>query len=278
MPELSALPGAVIAHGLDLAKGSPLAGADPGRLRVVLLGSLSPQKGLSLFEQALPEISAIADFFLIGCGESGRRFAGRRGVRIREHYQRGELAKQLEAVRPHAGLLLSCVPETYSYTLSELLPFGIPVLATRVGSFVDRIEDGRTGFLFDPEPTAVVSAIRTVDADRARLDAVRHAVGMQAGRDLGAMTRDYHALLPLPPVRPTAEFAVQVQASEPRAFSVDPAATYAAALRGFIGYSVAKLEGSPRVPQRLRVLLLSLLRAWRALASGLRSVRLSLWP
>ena len=273
MPGLAGVPGRVVPHGVDLPASDPLAGSDGDRLRVALLGSLSAAKGLALLEETLADLAQVADVFLLGCGEPGRRFEGRRGVTVIRRYARGELAGHLAAIRPHLGLLLSTVPETYSYTLSELWHFGIPVLATRVGSFLDRIEEGRNGFLFDPRGDALLAAVRAIDGDRGRLAAVREGLRHQAGRDLGAMTRDYHALLPLPAGRPAARSTLRAPARLAGVVHVSPTATYAEALGAFVRYTLAKLQASPRLPAWLRAFVVAALRARRSLADRLRGLR-----
>ena len=60
-------------------------------------------------------------------------------------YELGELPAILERIRPDLGLLLSIRLETFSYTLSELTELGIPVAATNLGSFRERIKHGETG-------------------------------------------------------------------------------------------------------------------------------------
>ena len=52
-----------------------------------------------------------------------------------------EAEEAAEQILSDAGLL-SVVPETFSYTLSEMQQLDIPVIATRVGSLEERITDG----------------------------------------------------------------------------------------------------------------------------------------
>lgn len=271
MPALSGVPARVIPHGLGLPPSPPLAGTDHERLRLVIPGKLSWAKGLSLLERALPVLGEFADVHLLGCGIEGRPFARIPGIFIIEHYARGQFDAELTLIRPHLGLLSSLVPETFSYTLSELNHYGIPVLATRVGSFVDRIEEDATGFFHAPDAESLIAAVRALDANRDRLAAVRDRLRQAPARDLAAMVSDYHTLLPLPPVgAPSLGLGQPPQARDAEILYVHPLATYAMALRAFARYSMAKLHQSPRLPPWMRILLPLPSRWSRALVRRLR--------
>jgi hypothetical protein len=113
-------------------------------------------------------------------------------------------------VAPHAGLLLSVIPETFSYTLSELLALGIPPVATAHGSFADRIVEGESGFLFPPEAAALVACVRALRDEPARLARVAaHLAAQPRPRSTRDMVADYHAVLPLAD-RPVARFRVGI--------------------------------------------------------------------
>ena len=198
-PSLGDVPIRIIPHGLDMV-GKKLQWNPPGageKLRLVVLGRLKPHKGVELLRAAAPELSQWAEVTLLGCGEEGMALAGETGWKGLERYDPDELPALLAALAPHAGLLASAVPETFSYTLSELFALGIPPLATRLGSFEDRIEDGSTGFLFDPDPTALVDGVRRLSEAPELLRAVAQRLAAQGAiRSTKLMAADYAALLP----------------------------------------------------------------------------------
>jgi hypothetical protein len=110
---------------------------------------------------------------------------------------REDLARHVGEFMPDAALLLSVVPESFSYTLSEMLEIGLPVIATRVGAFAERIRDGRDGLLVAPDPDAVVAAVERLGRDGDLLAALQRAVLSRPARTAAQMVADYHALLPL---------------------------------------------------------------------------------
>ena len=139
--------------------------SDDDRLRIVVLGQLSVPKGVELLRGALAELTRFAEVYLMGCRELGELFKFEPHVHVTSDYEIAELPVHVANINPHVGLLMSIVPETFSYALTELMMLGVPVAATRVGSFDDRIRHGENGFLFDPE---AVAACRGDDGDRRR--------------------------------------------------------------------------------------------------------------
>ena len=94
--------------------------------------------------------------------------------------------------------------------MSELNQLGIPSLATALGSFNDRIVDGKTGFLFEPTATALVSLVKRLVEQPELLPIV--AATLQASpseRSCQQMVSDYGKLIPAQP-RPLARFEVGI--------------------------------------------------------------------
>jgi len=131
----------------------------PARLRLVLVGRLVSGKGLELLHRAWPLISEHVHLTLLGCGRNGRSMLGQAHVDVISDYSWEELPQHIRQLQPDAALLLSTVSETYSYTLTEMQALKIPVIATRRGSFSERVEHGANGLLIEPEPQALQQAI-----------------------------------------------------------------------------------------------------------------------
>ncbi len=178
---------------------------DPGtdeRLRIIVLGQLSVAKGVDLLRDALERITAFADVYLIGTKELGEEFRLRKHVHVVADYEASQLPGHIASIKPHVGLLLSVVPETFSYALSELMMLGVPVAATRLGSFAERIRHGVDGYLFDPQADALAGIVAHIDAHRDELSAVRANVAGWRPRSTAEMVADYHRILPLQPRMP----------------------------------------------------------------------------
>ena len=190
---------ATIPHGYGRPLQRPRAAgpAAPGRLRVLVLGQISVLKGLDLLSESLQRIREFAEVYLVGCRELGELFRFERNVHVVSHYEIDELAGHVAAIDPHVGLLTSICPETFSYALTELMMLGVPAVATRVGSFPERIRHQENGYLYTPDSASLLETLRAIDADRATLGRVRENLLGWAPRTAEAMVADYHRTLPL---------------------------------------------------------------------------------
>jgi GT2 family glycosyltransferase len=168
---------------------------EDGKLRLLVPGRIQEGKGQSLLLEALPELTRFAQVYLVGAGKAGEAFFGRNGVDVILQYKREELPSLLAQIGPHAAALLSVVPETFSYTLSEMQYLGIPVVATRVGSFAERIMPGQTGWLIEPTAEQLVSQLQSLSDQRAELERVRKGLLELEQQDTAGMVRRYARFL-----------------------------------------------------------------------------------
>jgi glycosyltransferase involved in cell wall biosynthesis len=189
----------IVPHGTDTIAHyttDPEALRHPGKLKILVLGRLSIEKGLDLFIEIYPEIETVAEIYLLGCGEVGDRFRESKAVHIAaQRYQADELSDRVAEIAPDLCLLLSVCPETFCYTLSEAFSFNLPVLATQVGSFEDRIQDSVNGFLVPPHPAAMVQKITELAEQREQLVRVAETLRRQPSRALVEMVSAYHDLV-----------------------------------------------------------------------------------
>ncbi|MEE4329639.1 MAG: glycosyltransferase, partial [Wenzhouxiangella sp.] len=152
-----------------------------GRLTLVVVGRQSEGKGLRLLDQALDGLRPHAQIVLVGAGRPAHALFGRPGVDIILDYDRDRLPELLRTIGPHAALFLSTVPETWNYVLSEARSLGLAPLATRVGSFPERIRDGIDGHLFEPTPEDLVARVAALAADRSSLASLASAAPAEPG-------------------------------------------------------------------------------------------------
>jgi GT2 family glycosyltransferase len=193
-PDLSGQDIEIIPHGLPPWPGQTRIEArdrEDGKLRLVIPGRMQEGKGQYLLLEALPELTRLAQVYLLGCGKQGEEFFGRSGVDVILQYERQELPELLAKIGPHAAALLSVVPETFSYTLSEMQSLGIPVIATRVGSLVERISDGETGWLIEPRAESLLQRVLSISEDRNSLEKLRSCLAGARHADSAEMVARY---------------------------------------------------------------------------------------
>jgi len=201
VPAFSALNAKVIPHGFPAIKNLQAITPRPRkdkRLRMVILGRMQTGKGQQLLLNALPGLAKYVQVYLLGTGKSGEAFFGIPGVDVVLEYDRNELPSMLATIGPDFAALLSVVPETFSFTLSELQQLQIPAIATRAGSFPDRIQHGKTGWLTDPDPQALVDQVAELYAEPGQIEAVRRNLPVAESDTLHVMVKAYNSLCALP--------------------------------------------------------------------------------
>jgi GT2 family glycosyltransferase/glycosyltransferase involved in cell wall biosynthesis len=122
-----------------------------GPLRVAVLGVLADHKGAhtvaALAEAADP---ALLRIHLIGYTEDGFPEAAEPLLNATGEYDDADLPSWLAQVKPHVVWFPAPWPETFSYTLSAALDAGLPVVASRIGAFPERLEGRPMTWLVDP--------------------------------------------------------------------------------------------------------------------------------
>lgn len=187
-----------IPHGIKRLPKLP-APESPHRLKILLPGSLAINKGQKILRQAMGGLLALADITLLGCGnEEARVFADYPELDIIPTYAPSELAELVQRISPDVAVMLSTVPETFSYTLSEMYAFGIPVITSRMGSFEDRVYHEETGLLVDPDADELLAAVKRLIDEPALLAAMRGRLADWQEIDYEQMVTAYHDLLDIP--------------------------------------------------------------------------------
>jgi len=200
-PAFTALNTNIIPHGFPGMENVHAIAPRPrtdDRLRMVILGRMQTGKGQQLLLDALPDLARHVQIYLLGTGKSGEAFFGIAGVDVVLEYHRDELSKMLANIGPDFAALLSVVPETFSFTLSELQQFKIPAIATRVGSFPDRIQHGKTGWLIDPEPQALIEQVADLCKSPEQIETARQNLAATGSSTPEAMIKAYNNLCDIP--------------------------------------------------------------------------------
>lgn len=114
----------------------------PRIVRVVILGNLSPEKGLHVVADCARDARARGlplTFRVLGSTTEPVPQAPDVPLTIYGQYTDSELAVLLAAEKPDVLLFAAQVPETYAYTLSVALQSGVPIVASALGAFPERL-------------------------------------------------------------------------------------------------------------------------------------------
>jgi glycosyltransferase involved in cell wall biosynthesis/GT2 family glycosyltransferase len=111
-------------------------------VRVVTLGSLSPEKGLKVVAACARDAQARAlplSFRVLGPTTEAVPQWPTAPLSIHGEYLDGELPRLIAAESPDVIWFPAQVPETYSYTLSVAMTTGLPVVASDLGALPERL-------------------------------------------------------------------------------------------------------------------------------------------
>jgi GT2 family glycosyltransferase/glycosyltransferase involved in cell wall biosynthesis len=149
----------------ESAKGiatQPRAGSDD---EIVLLGAIGPHKGSG----TLLEIARRArlthphlHFRVIGYTDIDKQLKAVGNVTITGKYKPEELARHLREAKGRLGLFLPAWPETYSYTLSELVGHGFIPMVPDIGAPAERVRAAKYGVVF-PFPADAEAVLKLID-------------------------------------------------------------------------------------------------------------------
>lgn len=172
----------VVRCGLELDRlpeAPPRAG---GRLKIICVGRLSPEKGHAGLLRSFAELRRKhpdVQLDLVGDGPDGQTLpalAEELGIADAVHFL-GRLpeARTLEAVAASDILVLPSFMEGLPIVLMEAMALGLPVISSRVAGVPELVRDGRNGLLFTPsswaELTDCLTMLAADPALRSRLGA-----------------------------------------------------------------------------------------------------------
>ena len=145
--------------------------------RVVTLGNLTPEKGLRVVEACARNAAARdlpLSFRVLGSTTEPVPLWPELPLSIRGQYPEGALASLVAAERPDVIWFPAQVPESYSYTLSVALAAGVPIVASALGAFPERLASQASARLvpWDARPEVWNDALIAA-AQASRADVVR---------------------------------------------------------------------------------------------------------
>ncbi len=115
------------------------------KIRVAVIGAVSREKGADIFEHTACHKDPLdrLEFHLIGYAYKPLRET------VTQHgsYKNEDLQNIIKNVAPHIIWFPAQWPETYCYVLSSAMQAGLPVLASNLGSFPERLEGRPASFV-----------------------------------------------------------------------------------------------------------------------------------
>jgi len=182
----------IIPHGIDEEQVNCFGGApDSRKLRLLIPGRFTLDKGNEFIKGLIPHILDRFEILPYGCLADGILYYSQfKNLNPVKEYKPENMKRDLLEMKPDLALLASKVPETFSYTLSEMNCFAIPVVANRLGSFGNRIKPGE-GFFFEQNTDSLISVMNDLDKNRVKLRSASAALVKHKSRTITDMVNDY---------------------------------------------------------------------------------------
>lgn len=195
-------------------------------LRILVLGALSVFKGADVLEACALQARALRtplEFHLLGFAYRPLRTKPFSNLQVHGAYAEDELAELIAEIKPHVVWFPGSCPETYSYTLSAVLEAGLPVVATDIGAFSERLAGREWTWLVPPDRPA--SDIMTHFLAIQRMLSQASAPELPAVGEVGSAefsyTADYAASIEQPNYSLDEQFAIHDEWSQLPALQAD---------------------------------------------------------
>jgi glycosyltransferase involved in cell wall biosynthesis len=200
------IPITVIPHGLDAkpaaeaniavrdARSAGQRNKPPDVFRAAILGHLHPVKGSKLLLQMLrANQDDTIEFHSFGKILDQALLKPRLPLISHGPYEREDIVTLLEEASIDLVLILSAIPETFSFTLSEAMLAGRPVLAVDLGAAGDRIREYGCGWLLRPDspPESILERIQWIRSHPEIYLQVKQAIRKSAHVSGKAMAQIY---------------------------------------------------------------------------------------
>lgn len=141
----------VIEHGINLNRSSYVSSIDDTKqFNIAFVGVMSIHKGGKILEELVNRTKGSnLKFHLFGASEFKELEKNKKNYVYHGRYRREELSKLIEENNINLVCNFSIWAETYSYTLTEEIASGVPVLSFDIGAVGDRIKENKYGYTID---------------------------------------------------------------------------------------------------------------------------------
>lgn len=187
----------VIPHGIDYEDNNYLSSIDnKDVIDVAFVGVVSIHKGGNVLNALIKNKNPKIRYHLFGSSELPELNKDQSNFINHGKYNRNDLPKLLKDNKINLICLLSIWPETYSYTLTESIASGIPVLAFDMGAIGDRIKENKYGWIIKngTSPKEIANKISEIFDDKENYNNVMKIIGKHHTKTILEMGNDYHKI------------------------------------------------------------------------------------
>jgi len=183
----------VIEHGIDLKKSDYVSNIDD-KINIAFVGVMAPHKGSKILEEMIKKYkNSNIKIHLFGNSEIESLKHSTSNYVYHGKYKREELPELLKNNNINLICSLSICAETYSYTLTENIASGIPVLAFDIGAIGERVSKSNLGWIIPSSSNTneIISEINNILTNKEEYGKVLKSVKDYHIKTTKEMASDY---------------------------------------------------------------------------------------
>lgn len=188
----------VIEHGTSLEKSSYKSSIeDKQEYHVAFVGVMSIHKGGKILQQLIKETkNPHIKYHLFGTSEFKELENNKKNYIYHGRYKRENLPKLLEENKINLVCNFSIWAETYSYTLTEEIASGVPVLSFDIGAVGERIKKNNYGYTMDVNSSIseIIEKINQIFENKEEYQNVISSIEKYKIKTVGEMSREYEVI------------------------------------------------------------------------------------
>lgn len=185
----------VIEHGINLERSKYISDIDEANVyNIAFVGVMSIHKGGLILKELIEKTkNSNLRFHLFGKTEFKELEKNQKNYVYHGKYKREEIPKLLSENNINLVCNFSIWAETYSYTLTEEVVSGIPVLSFDIGAVGDRIKENGFGYVIDIESCTedIINEINKIFSDKKEYHKVINNIKNYKIKTVREMTKDY---------------------------------------------------------------------------------------
>ncbi len=183
----------VIEHGINITKSPAKYIESKRKYNIAFIGAIGNHKGSKLLEELITykKLNNIT-IHLFGIFDSKLQESTSHFIN-HGRYERSELKNILEENHIDLICLFSIWPETYSYTLTEAIACGIPVISYNMGAIAERLKKFKLGWTipYPSEAGQVVDRINQILSNTEEYNTIVDSINLYKIKSVKEMVREY---------------------------------------------------------------------------------------
>lgn len=183
-----------IEHGINIEKSDYIPNLEQKEINIAFVGVLSVHKGAKVLEALIKNTkNSNIKYHLFGDSDFSVLKKNKKNYIYHGRYKREELPKLMKDNKINLICSFSIWAETYSYTLTEELASGVPVLSFDVGAVADRILANKVGYVIklDSSTDEIINSINNIIQDKKNYNNIVNNIKKYKIKTTDEMAKEY---------------------------------------------------------------------------------------